>query len=102
MTIACAAIGWKCPLLALSMTAVWAVNAIFFHIGPTLVTRVWSPGTFTAIVLYLPCVMAVYWGAEQDGILTPLILWSSIGIGFVLMFGLVASVKFAKKLQSSA
>jgi len=72
MTIASAAIGWQCPILALSMTAVLGVNAIFFHIGPTIVTRVWSLGTFTATVLYLSCVGLVYWGAHQDGVLTPL------------------------------
>ena len=99
MTIASAAIGWNCPILALSMTAVFGVNAIFFHIGPTIITRVWSPGTFTATVLYLPCVGLVYWGAYQDGVLSPLTLWGSIALGFILMFGLVVSVKFAKKKQ---
>ncbi|MDP7009011.1 MAG: HXXEE domain-containing protein [Phycisphaerales bacterium] len=102
MTIACAAIGWHCPLLALSMTAVWGVNAIFFHIGPTIVTRVWSPGTFTATILYLPCVALVYWGAHRDDVLTPVALWGSTLLGCILMFGLVLSVKFAKKLHQES
>jgi hypothetical protein len=68
--------------------------------SPTLITRVWSPGTCTATLLYLPCVGFVYWGAQQDVVLTPFALWSSIAIGFVLMFGLVGSVKYAKKLNA--
>ena len=101
MTIACAAIGWDCPFIALSMTAVWGVNAIFFHIGISLVTRRWSPGTFTAVVLYLPCVSIVYWGAHQDGVLTPTSFYGSITLGFILMFGLLFAVKLAKKIQQN-
>ena len=101
-TIACAEVGWRFPLLALSMTAVWGVNAIFFHIGPTLVTRRWSPGTFTATVFYLPVVALVYWGAHADGVLTPIALWGSVVAGFVLMFGLVVAVRLARRLTGSS
>ena len=52
------------------MTAVFRVNAIFFHIGSTIVMRTWSPGTFTATLLYMPRVGFVYWGAHRNGVLT--------------------------------
>ncbi|MDP6601073.1 MAG: HXXEE domain-containing protein [Phycisphaerales bacterium] len=98
-TIASAEIGWRFPMLALSLTAVWGVNAIFFHIGPTLYMRVWSPGTFTATLLYLPVVALVYWGAHADGVLNAPALWGSITLGFVLMFGLVGAVRLARSIQ---
>ena len=46
------------------------VNAVLFHIVPVAVTRVFSPGLFTAVVLFLPVASWAYWGAWRDGVLT--------------------------------
>lgn len=52
--ISCAVIGWRRPEMALSFPAFMLVNAILFHIGPAAVTRIFSPGLITAVVLFLP------------------------------------------------
>lgn len=39
--------------------------------------------------------------AYEDGVLTPTFSWRSITLGFILMFGLMVSVKFAKKLDAT-
>ncbi len=61
------------------------VNAVLFHIVPVLVTRIFSPGLFTAIVLFLPVGTWVYYGAWQDGVLSTGVAVISGVLGFVLM-----------------
>lgn len=70
----CAMVGWRCPAVAL-----------LFHVLPVLVTRIFSPGLFTAVILFLPVTAWLYRGASQDGVLTTgAVLVSSI-MGFLLM-----------------
>lgn len=66
----CGMIGWKIPSFALLFPALQLINAIFFHIGPTIVFRVISPGVFTATFLFLPIASMTYHGALVDGVLT--------------------------------
>jgi hypothetical protein len=57
-----AAGAWFAPqarLFALSTAALLFVNA-WFHIGPSLATRTYSPGLATAIGLYLPLPILTY------------------------------------------
>jgi hypothetical protein len=45
----------KWPILALGFAGLMLINATFFHIAPFLWTRGrFSPGLFTAIVLFVP------------------------------------------------
>ena len=83
--ICCAAIGWRKPAMALSFPAFMLVNATLFHIGPVLVTRIFSPGLFTATALFLPIAGWAYYGAWQDGTLTARSGIVSALLGFLMM-----------------
>lgn len=60
------------PTLAvapLGFASLMAINAIFFHILPVLVTKGrFSPGLFTAVVLFLPVAWIVWAKAIEDGL----------------------------------
>ena len=60
--------GWRRPTLALVVPAAALVNALFFHILPTLVQGRVSPGLFTATLLYLPLSSWAFVGAWRDGV----------------------------------
>lgn len=59
------------PTLAVAplvFASLMAINAIFFHILPFLVTKGrFSPGLFTAVVLFLPASWAVWQKAFENG-----------------------------------
>lgn len=61
------------------------VNAILFHIVPTIVTRIFSPGVITAVALFSPVGTGVYWQAWRDGVLDTVAVLTSGTLGFVLM-----------------
>ena len=83
--ICTAVIGWRLPEVSLTFPALALVNALLFHIGPTLVQRRFSPGTITAVLLFLPVGIWSYYGAYLDGALTIQIgVVSALG-GAVLM-----------------
>lgn len=83
--VGCAMVGWALPAVALIFPAFMLVNAVLFHIVPVLVTRVFSPGLFTAVVLFLPVATWTYWGAYQDGALTAWSVVISGVLGFLAM-----------------
>ena len=88
--IAVAVIGWRRPELSLALPATLIINALIFHIGITIVQRHYSPGTFTAIFLYLPVAVWTYAGAHQDGVLSARVLIiSSLGGILFMAFPLV-------------
>lgn len=68
--ISTAMIGWRLPEVSLMFPALALINALFFYIGPTLVQRRFSPGTITAVLLFLPVGIWSYYGAYLDGVLT--------------------------------
>src|SRR6185436_5937893 len=63
-----ASIGWNRPTLSLVIPAATLVNAIFFHILPTIVQSRVSPGVYTAALLYLPFSSWAFLGAWRDGV----------------------------------
>lgn len=83
--VCCAAIGWHRPEMALSFPAFMLVNAILFHIVPVVVTRIFSPGLFTAVGLFLPIAGWAYYGAWVDGTLTTVAGVVSGVLGFFMM-----------------
>lgn len=83
--VSCAMVGWRLPAAALIFPAFMLVNAVLFHIVPVIVTRVFSPGLFTAIILFLPVGCWAYWGAWRDGVLTVGAVIISGAVGFLLM-----------------
>ena len=78
-------IGWRFPTVALIFPAFMVVNALLFHVLPVLVTRIFSPGLFTALILFLPVTVWLYLGAWQDGVLTTGAVLISSVMGFLLM-----------------
>jgi hypothetical protein len=63
-----AGIGWRLPALSLTIPAATLVNAVFFHILPTVVQHRVSPGVYTATLLYLPFSSWAFVGAWRDGV----------------------------------
>lgn len=88
--IGAAVIGWQRPEISLMLPALLVVNALVFHIGITIVQRRYSPGTFTAVVLYLPLAIWAYVAAHQNGALSArTIVVSSLGGILPMAFPLV-------------
>ena len=102
--VSCAMVGWRCPSFALVLPAFMAMNAIFFHIVPVLVTRVFSPGLITAVLLFLPVTAWIYYGANDDGVVTAhtAVISSAAGLLLMLFPILLQKTKhseFARKYQ---
>jgi hypothetical protein len=74
------------PVLALGYPAVMLINAAFFHVLPVIrMGGRFSPGLFTAVVLFFPVGIACYWRAASDGHLGAGTLIGSLVLGAVLM-----------------
>jgi len=63
-----ARVGWRRPALSLLIPSATLVNALFFHILPTVVQHRVSPGIYTAVLLYLPFSSWALLGAARDGV----------------------------------
>jgi hypothetical protein len=74
------------PWLALAFPALMLINATFFHVLPMIRTGGrYSPGTFTAVVLFYPIAIATYWEASDAGILDTWAVVGSLIVGALLM-----------------
>ena len=74
------------PGIALGFPALMLINATFFHVLPVIRMKGrFSPGLFTAIVLFYPVAIACYWRAAVDGTLGAGALVGSLLIGAALM-----------------
>lgn len=74
------------PLAPLTFASLMLINAVFFHILPVLRTRGrFSPGVVTALLLFFPAGLAVWWRAGQDGMLNWPIAATAIAAGALLM-----------------
>jgi hypothetical protein len=56
------------PIIPLAFAALMLINAVFFHIGPVLVTRKFSPGTISAVLLFLPLSATMFLHAFSSGV----------------------------------
>jgi hypothetical protein len=83
-----ARVGWRSPALSLVIPAATLVNAIFFHILPTVVQGRLSPGTYTATILYLPFSSWSLVGAVKDGVPRRAVVVALVA-GSVMMLGVV-------------
>jgi hypothetical protein len=63
-----ARVGWRRPALSLVIPSATLVNAVFFHILPTIVQSRVSPGVYTATLLYVPFSSWALVGAARDGV----------------------------------
>jgi Protein of unknown function with HXXEE motif len=76
----------RAPTLALAYPALMLINAAFFHVLPVIrMGGRFSPGLFTAVVLFFPVGIACYWCAASDGHLGAGTLIGSLVLGAVLM-----------------
>jgi hypothetical protein len=74
------------PGIALAFPALMLINATFFHVLPVVRMRGrFSPGLFTALVLFYPVGIACYWRAAADGTLSVAVLAGSLALGAALM-----------------
>src|SRR5262245_7951804 len=72
--------------VALAFPALMLINATFFHVLPVIRAKGrFSPGLFTAIVLFYPLGIVAYCRAASDGTLTVSAAIVSIAIGALLM-----------------
>ena len=97
-----AAIGWTMPEVSLMFPALALINAIFFHIGPTILQRHFSPGLITAVLLFLPMSIWAYVGASADGVLSWWVALISVLGGVLLMLFPIVMLKIKYREQGQA
>jgi len=68
LAVTTARIGWRRPTVALVIPWATLVNALAFHITPTVLQRRIAPGLYTAVLLYLPFSSWALIGAARDGV----------------------------------
>jgi hypothetical protein len=68
--IGCASVGWSQPAFSLSFPALMGINAFFFHVLPFFRTKKFSPGLFTAIILFFPIGIYSFHLAVENGVQT--------------------------------
>ncbi len=84
--IAQAMLADELPLAPLSYAGLMLINAVFFHILPMIRTRGrYSPGVFTAVVLFIPLSIAVFSTALSSGAAATSTAVLGLVIGALLM-----------------
>jgi len=93
-----AAVGWiAAPAYALAFPALCLINAVFFHILPSLDDGRPNPGCFTAVLLYVPLSIAAYWSAYDHDFLTWATFLLSVLIGAGAMASAIAVLVLGKR-----
>lgn len=82
--------GWRWQVLSLVIPAATLVNAIAFHIIPTIAEGRISPGVYTATALYVPFSTWAMVGAARDGVprrhrAVGMILGVTMAVGVVVL-----------------
>lgn len=96
--LAGAAIGWWAPAVSLAIPALFIINAVFFHMLPSARSEKLTPGTLSAVVIYLPVAVWMYWAAAEDGVLSFGTVVLSILLGAALMAYPIAVLLLKSKL----
>jgi hypothetical protein len=94
-----ARVGWRRPALSLVIPSATLVNAVFFHILPTIVQARVSPGVYTATLLYVPFSSWALVGAARDGVPRTAIATGLVG-GTLLMAGVVLGARWLSSASS--
>lgn len=97
--VAGARAGWRRPVASLVIPAATLINAVCFHILPTVVQGELSPGVFTSVALYLPFSSWALVGAARDGVPRRAIALG-IGLGAVLMLTVVVGARWLTEAPS--
>jgi hypothetical protein len=96
--LAAAAIGWWAPAVSLAIPALFVVNAIFLHMLPSLRGDRLTPGTLSAVFIYLPVAAWMFWAAGEDGVLNPGTVVLAFFLGTALMTYPLAVAVLARKI----
>jgi hypothetical protein len=88
-----ARVGWQRPALSLVIPSATLVNAVFFHILPTIVQSRVSPGTYTAALLYVPFSSWALIGAARDGVARTAIATALVA-GTLMMAGVALGARW--------
>lgn len=83
--MSCSFVGFAFPLFSYLFIGLAMVNAIFAHIGTTVIKRKFSPGLITSIALFIPICLWAYYIAAQKGILTIAFAAITLTGGFIIM-----------------
>jgi len=85
--------GWRRPVLSLVIPAATLVNAVFFHILPTIIQGRVAPGIYTAAVLYVPFSSWALVGAARDGVPRTAIA-TAFAAGTLMMGSVVSAARW--------
>ena len=96
--LAGAAIGWWAPAVSLAVPALFIVNAVFLHMLPSARSDRLTPGTLSAIFIYLPVAAAMFWAAAEDGYLDFGTVVLAFVLGTALMYYPLGVAILAKKV----
>lgn len=83
--VACAMVGWKAAGFSLGLASLCLINAVAFHILPSLRAGAPNPGVFTAVALYVPIGVWAYLAASADNRLSFGALVLSVLVGAAVM-----------------
>ena len=97
--IAAAAVGWRAPAFALALPAGLLINAVFFHLLPSLTAGRPNPGLFTAVSLYIPIGVWAYAAASDDGVLDAGTLVLSTILGALAMASVIVILALKKRFR---
>src|SRR5258708_2548928 len=94
-----ARVGWRRPALSLVIPSATLVNAIFFHILPTILQSRVSPRIFTAALLYVPFSSWALLGAARDGVAHRAIA-TALAAGTLMMASVVLGARWLSNASS--
>jgi hypothetical protein len=83
-------VGWKAAGFSLALPALCLINAVGFHILPSIRASTPNPGVFTATLLYVPIGIWAYIAAAHDHRLAFGAFLLSVVIGALLMASAIA------------
>jgi hypothetical protein len=69
------------PLAALGFAGLMLINGILMHIVPFVRTGRYSPGVFTAVVMFLPLGTATFWTALSTNLVSPAVAVLGLALG---------------------
>lgn len=96
--LAGAAIGWWAPAVSLAVPALFIVNAVFLHMLPSVRGDRMTPGTLSAVFIYLPVAAWMFWAAAEDGVLDFGTIVLAFVLGTALMYYPLAVAVLARKI----
>ncbi len=96
--LAGAAIGWWAPAVSLAVPALFIVNAVFLHMLPSMRGDRLTPGTLSAVFIYLPVAAWMFWAAAEDGVLDFGTIVIAFLLGTALMYYPLAVAVLAGKI----